>query len=187
MLFRSVGKFIVAPPWADVESEKILIRIEPNMAFGTGTHGTTQLCLKAIGEHCSPGMSFLDVGTGTGILAIGAAKLGATDILACDTDADAINIARENAQLNGVAKHIEFADVGIDGRTPQYDFVCANLTVDVIIPILGLLLDKSKMLLLLSGILAEQEQIIRDGLLKFQISNIKIEASGEWISVLIQR
>jgi ribosomal protein L11 methyltransferase len=65
-----VGKFIVAPPWSDVDSDKILIRIEPNMAFGTGTHGTTQLCLKSDRRTLFTGMSFLDVGTGTGILAI---------------------------------------------------------------------------------------------------------------------
>jgi len=182
-----VGKFVVAPPWSDVESDKIVIRIEPNMAFGTGTHNTTQLCLKTIGERYSPEMSFLDVGTGTGILAIGAAKLGATDIFACDTDGEAIKIARENASLNGVAEFIEFADEPIDEQTSQYDFVCANLTVDVIVPILNLLLDKSKKLLLLSGILTEQRQIIQDELLKLHISNIKIETSGEWISVLIER
>src|SRR5687767_10099126 len=71
-----VGGFVIAPPWSDVEgSEKIVIRIEPNMAFGTGTHETTQLCLAAIEKHYRPGDSFLDVGTGTGILAIAAAKL----------------------------------------------------------------------------------------------------------------
>ena len=71
-----VGKFVIAPPWSDViASDKILIRIEPNMAFGTGTHETTQLCLKAIGENYRPGQTFLDVGTGTGILAIATAKL----------------------------------------------------------------------------------------------------------------
>ena len=72
-----VGKFTVAPPWENVEeSGTILIKVEPNMAFGTGTHETTQLCLKAIGERYDPSQSVLDVGTGTGILAIAAAKLG---------------------------------------------------------------------------------------------------------------
>src|SRR4051812_21392485 len=135
-----IGKFVIAPPWSEVDSEKIVIRIEPNMAFGTGTHDTTQLCLKAIGEHYSPKMSLLDVGTGTGILAIAAAKLGGAGILACDTDADSIKIARENAVLNNVGENIEFADGPIDEATPKFDFVCANLTVDVIVPILSLLL-----------------------------------------------
>lgn len=71
-----VGAFVIAPPWSDVEaSDKIVIRIEPNMAFGTGTHETTQLCLQAIEKYYEPADSFLDVGTGTGILAIAAARL----------------------------------------------------------------------------------------------------------------
>ncbi|MEQ1921489.1 MAG: 50S ribosomal protein L11 methyltransferase [Pyrinomonadaceae bacterium] len=182
-----IGKFIIAPPWSDVaESDKIVIRIEPNMAFGTGTHDTTQLCLKAIGEHYEPEMSVLDVGTGTGILAIAVAKLGGTNIFACDTDADSIKIACENAILNGVGDAITFADGPIGDDTPQYDFTCANLTADVIGPILPLLIAKTKNILLLSGILAEQEELITAELLKFQISNYQIEYSGEWISVLIK-
>ena len=182
-----IGKFVIAPPWSDVESDKIVIRIEPNMAFGTGTHETTQLCLKALSENYLPEMSMLDVGTGTGILAIAAAKLGGTNIFACDVDADSVAIARENAVLNEVGGQIKFADKTIDGHMPQFDFVCANLTLDVIQPILGLLLNKSKSMLLLSGILAEQESAIRGELSRFQISNLKVEMSGEWMSVLIKR
>lgn len=196
-----IGKFIIAPPWSEVaETDKLIIRIEPNMAFGTGTHDTTQLCLKAIGEQFEHEMSVLDVGTGTGILAIAVAKLTAENtkdlsvpsvnsvakIFACDTDADSIKIARENAVLNAVGDAITFADGPIDDNTPQYDFTCANLTADVIVPILPLLIEKTKKILLLSGILAEQEKLITDELLKFQISNFQIEHSGEWISVLIK-
>lgn len=182
-----IGKFIIAPPWSDVaETDKIIIRIEPNMAFGTGTHDTTQLCLKAIGEHYASDMSVLDVGTGTGILAIAVAKLGGRNIFACDTDADSVKIARENAILNCTGEAITFADGPIDDTTPQYDFTCANLTADVILPILPLLIAKTENILLLSGILAEQEELITAELLKFQISNYQIEYSGEWISVLIK-
>lgn len=182
-----IGKFVIAPPWSDIESDKIIIRIEPNMAFGTGTHETTQLCLKAIGENYSPDFSMLDVGTGTGILAIAAAKLGGRHIFACDTDVDSVTIARENAVLNDVTSQIQFAAGPIDNQTPQFDLVCANLTLDVIQPILGLLLDKTKNWLLLSGILAVQETDIRDELSKFQISKFNLEISGEWISVLINK
>lgn len=182
-----IGKFIIAPPWSDVDSDKIVIRIEPNMAFGTGTHETTQLCLKAIGENYSPDFSMLDVGTGTGILAIAAAKLGGRHIFACDTDVDSVTIARENAVLNDVTSQIQFAAGPIDNQTPQFDLVCANLTLDVIQPILGQLLDKTKNWLLLSGILAVQETDIRDELSKFQISKFNLEISGEWISVLINK
>ena len=182
----TVGRFIVAPPWECIEETgKIVIRIEPNMAFGTGTHDTTKLCLKAIGERYQAGQTVLDVGTGTGILAIATAKLGARTIVGCDTDEDSIKIARENAVLNGV-DWIEFADGTLAADAPVYDFVCANLTVDVIVPILGLLLAKTGSILLLSGILVEQKDIISDALREFQISNYKFETSGEWISVLVR-
>ena len=184
----TIGKFIIAPPWSEVDDpERIVIRVEPNMAFGTGTHETTQLCLKAISERYDASMSVLDVGTGTGILAIATAKLGGTNILACDTDLDSVKIARENAVLNDVGEEIEFFDGSIDAATPQFDFVCANLTIDVIVPILDLLLAKAKHTLLLSGILSEQEPQIREALQKFDISDsrFEIERSGEWISVIV--
>ena len=148
----TVGRFVIAPPWEEVdEAGKIVIRIEPNMAFGTGTHETTQLCLSEIDKQFQSGESFLDVGTGTGILAIAAAKLGASDIFACDTDVDSIAIARENALSNGTPS-IEFSTDSISGETAPYDFVCSNLTIDVILPMLDLLLSRSKRMLVMSGI-----------------------------------
>lgn len=182
----TVGKFVIAPPWSDVEaSEKIVIRVEPNMAFGTGTHETTQLCLQAISERYDPSQSVLDIGTGTGILAIATAKLGGTIILACDTDADSVKIARENAALNSVAGQITLADGPIDDDTPRFDFVCANLTLDVISPMLPLLIGKAKECLVLSGILVTQETEILDQLTSLGIRNAEIRHSGEWLSVTI--
>lgn len=182
-----VGKFVVTPPWETVEdSDKIIISIEPNMAFGTGTHETTQLCLNAIGEIYRPEQSFLDVGTGTGILAIAAAKLGGKDILACDTDVDSVMIARENAVLNGVGERIDFSERSIDEQTPLFDLVCANLTADVILPLLDLLIEKTRVALLLSGILATQESLVVGGLTERSASNFEIERAGEWISILVR-
>jgi len=182
-------KFIIAPTWETVENtEKIIIRIEPSMAFGTGTHETTRLCLKAIEENYTGEMSFLDVGTGTGILAIGAAKIQGKrqkvkgKIVGCDTDFDSIKIAVENAELNGTDT-IEFYVGSISDETPEFDFVCANLTADVIVPILPLLIQKAKRILVLSGILREQEDLIASELKKFQIENFKTETDGEWISI----
>src|SRR4029078_6054356 len=160
-----VGRFLIAPSWEKVEEDQatILIRIEPNMAFGTGTHETTKLCLKEIDEHFEPGMSFLDVGTGTGILAIAAAKMNGdskAEINAYDVARASVAIARENARDNGVAGEIKFVDGSIDDTPPIHDFVCANVTLDVISPMLELLVQKSRMKLVLSGILADQERQI---------------------------
>jgi ribosomal protein L11 methyltransferase len=190
-----VGRFVIAPPWENVvEPEKIVIRIEPNMAFGTGTHETTQLCLHATDEHYSPGDSFLDVGTGTGILAIAAAmkskaqrpKSKDLGILGIDNDPDAIKIARENAYLNGVGNLIEFRESEITGDLPQFDFVCANLTLDVIQPILPELLSKTKKYLILSGILVEQEASILEALEKIAVSGPELRRAGEWIAVIVR-
>src|SRR2546421_5596257 len=123
-----VGRFVIAPPWiesvppasAGGSSEApIVIHINPGMAFGTGTHETTRLCLKAIEKYFRGG-SFLDVGTGTGILAIAAAEMfPGSRVQAFDTDAEAIKIAKENARLNGVADRIEFQVGTVDERTPS--------------------------------------------------------------------
>jgi ribosomal protein L11 methyltransferase len=183
-----IGRFVIAPPWSEPSGEdKILIRIEPNMAFGTGTHETTKLCVSAIDRFYQPGDSFLDVGTGTGILAIAAAKLGGNaKFYACDTDEGSIAIARENAEANGV-EGIEFEVGTISGSTPKFDFVCANLTVDVIVPIFDLLLDRSAKKLVLSGILAEQEEIISRALGDRSVTEFHVERAGEWIAVMIDR
>src|SRR6266403_4443575 len=121
----AAGRFIIAPPWSEIGPlhDQLLIRIEPGMAFGTGTHETTRLCLAAIEKHFA-GSSFLDVGTGTGILAIAAAKLfpGAR-IEACDTDAESIAIARENAAANNVATAVEFHLGSVDDATASADLV----------------------------------------------------------------
>ena len=187
-------KFIIAPTWENVEaSDKIVVRIEPNMAFGTGTHETTKLCLRAIENNYQSEMSFLDVGTGTGILAIAAVKYGmaqaesliSPSFQACDTDANSIVIAKENAELNQVDA-INFFVGSISEETPAFDFVCANITIDVITPILPLLIERAGKILVLSGILKEQEKLIADELSKFQISNFKIETDGEWISLVVK-
>ena len=201
-------KFIIAPPWETIENtNKIVIKIEPSMAFGTGTHETTRLCLKRIEESFQPEMSFLDVGTGTGILAIAAAKLKSgvislksevqddltqdsrpktqDSILGCDTDFDSIKIAKENAEFNDVSE-IEFYVGSIEKDTPRFDFVCANLTADVIVPILPLLVEKFEKFLVLSGILKEQETWVVSELTKLNIENCQIEQDGEWISIEIR-
>lgn len=183
-------KFIIAPMWETVaETEKIVVRIEPSMAFGTGTHETTRLCLRAI-EKFYQGESLLDVGTGTGILAIAASKYKPTNseakIVGCDTDEDSIVIAKENAEVNGTPE-IEFYVGSIEENTPNFDFVFANLTADVIVPLLPLLVAKFNKYLVLSGILKEQEDLVLGELKKFGINDTKVETDGEWISVLVER
>lgn len=180
-------RFIIAPPWAEIadEHERIVIRIEPGMAFGTGTHETTRLCLAAIEKYFSGG-SFLDVGTGTGILAIAAAKLVPdARIEACDTDPEAIAIARENARLNGVAERIAFLVGTVEQTTASADIVCANLTADTIASIFPSLLSVTCGHLILSGILDTQAEAIKARLLECGVSApFEIIQDGEWIALV---
>jgi len=180
-------RFVIAPPWSEVENapERIVIHIEPGMAFGTGTHETTRLCLAAIEKHFRGG-SFLDVGTGTGILAIAAAKLHPeARVEACDTDAEAVEIARANAELNGVAGQISFRASSVDETSGSADVVCANLTADVILPLLSALVGATCGRLILSGILDTQAEIIRARLRKLGFDEHEVTADGEWVAITI--
>jgi ribosomal protein L11 methyltransferase len=181
------GSFIVAPPWSEIPeaNNQVVIRIEPGMAFGTGTHETTRLCLSAIEKHFAGG-SFLDVGTGTGILAIAAAKLfPEARVEAVDTDAQAVAIAAENARLNGVP-NIEFRVDSVGATTASADFVCANLTADVISSILPQLIGATCGRLVLSGILEVQLETIRARLHECGISEpVEIMSDGEWVALIV--
>lgn len=174
------GRFIIAPPWTELPDapDRIVIRIEPGMAFGTGTHETTRLCLAAIEKHYTGG-SFLDVGTGTGILAIAAAKMFPdARVEACDTDAEAIEIARANAG----SEKIQFRVGSVDDTTASADLVCANLTADVILQLLPALLRVTCGKLILSGILETQiEQIVG----AVNRSDVEMTQDGEWIAIVI--
>jgi ribosomal protein L11 methyltransferase len=182
-----VGQFIIAPPWSEAPArdDHFLIRINPGMAFGTGTHETTRLCLKAIEKYYAGG-SFLDVGTGTGILAIAAARLAPNaSIIGCDTDAEAIDIARENARLNDVESRIDFRVGTIDEETPSADLVCANLTAPVIVELLPSLLGVTCGRLVLSGILESQFEMVHARLLEQAATVNEIMQDNEWLALVI--
>ena len=182
-----VGRFVVAPPWSEVEEAagRIVIRVEPGMAFGTGTHETTRLCLAAIERHFRGG-SFLDVGTGTGVLAIAAAKLDpSARVEACDTDALAVTIAEENARRNGVAERIRLRVGSVDETNASADFVCANLTADVILALLPALVAATCGRLVLSGILAAQTDAVLARLRELGVGNCEVTHEGEWVALVI--
>ena len=182
-----IGRVVIAPPWSNIEDpgDRCVIRIEPGMAFGTGTHETTRLCLAAMQTYYEGG-SLLDVGTGTGILAIAAAACApAAHVEACDTDAHAIEIARENAAANGVADRINFRVGSVEEDTSSADFICANLTADAIVELLPRLVALSCGRLVLSGILETQIQPIIDRLAGLAITEVEITRDGEWVAIIV--
>ena len=181
-------RFLIAPPWSEIadDENRFIIRIEPGMAFGTGTHETTRLCLASIEKYFTGG-SFLDVGTGTGILAIAAAKLfPSARIEACDTDAEAVEIARENASLNNVAELLNLSVGTIDETTASANLVCANLTADVIVPLLPALIGATCGHLILSGILDSQTETIVSRLHELGIIEpLEVTTDGEWVAIIV--
>jgi ribosomal protein L11 methyltransferase len=181
-------RFLIAPPWTETSDEpgRIVIRIEPGMAFGTGTHETTRLCLAAIEKHFGGG-SFLDVGTGTGILAIAAVKLFPdARIEAYDLDAEAIAIAHENARLNGVLERIHFRVGSVDDSSASADLVCANLTAEAIEGLLPSLIGVTCGRLIISGILDSQVDLVIASLRDCGISEVvETMKVGEWVALII--
>jgi ribosomal protein L11 methyltransferase len=133
-------RFIIKPSWASQAippSTRIVIQLDPGAAFGTGLHATTRLCLLRLEKHLSAGMSVLDVGTGSGILAIAAAKLGASAVLALDIDTVAVKVARSNAAVNGVGEVIRVKRGTLSLRTVNdhlgcFDIAVANITARAI-------------------------------------------------------
>ena len=159
------SRFVVYPPWERVRFKKgqIPIEITPGMAFGTGTHATTQLCIRALETGLKRGRSVLDVGTGSGILAVAAVKLGAQEVWAIDIDEVAVEGARETVEKNGVAGKIRIREGGIGRVEKRFDVVVANIDFKSLkrlrVPLLRHLNERG--LLILSGILREQEERIR--------------------------
>ena len=184
----AVGSFIVAPSWYEVsvDPHHVLIRIDPGMAFGTGTHETTRLSLAAIEKYFAGG-SFIDIGTGTGILAIAAAKLfPQARIEACDTDAEAIEIARRNANLNEVSERITFREGTIAETTASADCVCANLTAEAISLLLPQLLTLHCSRLILSGILDSQIPHMQVHLQESGVNSwTELMQDGEWVTLIL--
>ena len=128
-----VGNLIVAPPWDSAAGlpapDALTIIIEPGMGFGSGHHATTRLCLRALQQEDPRGRTVLDIGTGSGVLAIAAALLGASSVLAVDVDPDALESARTNAGLNGHPAGLEFREADFRAaQLPRADIVLANLT-----------------------------------------------------------
>jgi ribosomal protein L11 methyltransferase len=193
----SIGQnLIIVPSWLESpQPERIAVRIDPGMAFGTGTHPTTQLCLELL-ETCYPGQKsgseVIDVGCGSGILSVAALKLGARRALGVDIDEEAVRVARENAVLNGVSDRFEIALGSLqeirsgDFGLRQAPVVLANILAPVIIRLLdeGLAgLAAPGGALILSGILDEQKEGVISALERAGCGVGEVRQIGDWVAI----
>lgn len=135
-------KLVIVPEWEAYTGDRVPVRLDPGLLFGTGDHPTTRMCLAAVEEYAGPGKKVLDIGCGSGILGIAAAVLGSAAVTAADVDEKAPDIVRDNAALNGVEEtfSVFVGDVIADSRLRKklgggYDLVLANIVADVIIPL----------------------------------------------------
>lgn len=191
--FKVGRRFFIVPAEQNapqIPPKRISLLLEPGMAFGTGTHETTQLCLEAIERLVKPGSSVLDVGTGSGILAMASVKLGALRVLGCDTDPDAIEVALSNLRINQCLPMTTLLMGNIEsvGRR-QFDIVVANLTID---PIEQTFVQMEKRvraggLLILSGILKEQVQRLTPLITRSRLKKVHLRSRGEWCCLVLMK
>lgn len=194
------GGLIVTPPWREAEARNrrdrsgaplVVVVIQPSMGFGTGHHATTRLCLTLMQRQSLMGARVLDVGTGSGVLAIAASKLGATDVVAIDSDPDALQSAAENIGLNRADAVVQprLADLGVDGASlaasGRFDLVVANLTGAVLERHASVLADLVAPggSLIVSGCLAEEAASAERAFENHGLERFWREAADEWVAL----
>ena len=183
-------RITVVPSWLNhtPKPDEIIIILDPGCAFGTGTHQTTQLCMKAIEKYLKEGDSFADIGTGSGILTILAKKFGAKNVYGCDNDPTVIDVAKENALKNGEPDCV-FELKTADKLTEKYDFITANILHNVLNEIMGdlknIMKDDAK--LSLSGILDEKKDIVLNAIQRENLKIIDTITKDQWVSYIVTK
>lgn len=188
-------RLVILPSWEEVSPspDQLLLRIDPGMAFGTGGHETTRLCLEvlemSINSFGAAPPSLLDLGTGSGILAMAAALLGAGRVLALDIDPEAVAVARENLLSNRLEGRIECGVAPLESVAEYFDIIVANILAEELVrlaPALAARLNPGGELIL-SGILAEKEDAVRSGFALQSLRFVETRCAGDWVAMLYRR
>ncbi len=190
-----IGKrIVIVPAWESYEAkdEELIVRMDPGMAFGTGTHETTRLVIELLEKYIKNGMRVADVGCGSGILAICASKLGASECKAYDIDPVAVRVANENIKDSGLSNvSCEVSDLlkQVDKKGGSYDVICANIVADIIIrmiPDVGELMNEASVLLA-SGIITERSEEVIEKLNEYgYYAAERIEENG-WCALAVKK
>jgi ribosomal protein L11 methyltransferase len=185
----TVDLITVAPrPGLPSDASPITIVIQPSMGFGTGHHATTRLCLSALQTFGVSGKTFLDIGTGSGVLTIAAARLGAVTSRGIDADPDAIQSARENLAFNPEASHVSFDEANLEiAPLPTYDIVAANLTGALLVRSASTILGATAPggLMILSGLMRDERDEVRRA---FGAASVEWErCEDEWVGLVVKR
>jgi ribosomal protein L11 methyltransferase len=185
-------RLLIVPSWehAEIRDNDIVVTMDPGMAFGTGGHETTRLCLELL-ENIMDDMplmhspSVLDVGTGSGILAMAAVKLGAQRVCAVDVDPQAIKVARENLAANNLLDQVECSTTPLESLDGCYDIILANILAEELVRLAPLLTERLAVggSLVLSGILAVKERLVLDGFGYCQLRHCRTVQQGEWVAM----
>jgi ribosomal protein L11 methyltransferase len=189
----AIGRAFVRPSWIEAPTPPGMVEIvlDPGMAFGTGTHPTTSLCLAGLSDLLAarPGARVLDVGTGSGLLAIAARKLGAGPVAGSDNDPVAVRVARENAALNGVALHL--GEGGVAEQPGPFDLILANILANTLVELAPAIAAQlaPRGVVLLSGILTPQEEEVRAAYLATGLRPLPggDRRQGEWSLLAMER
>jgi ribosomal protein L11 methyltransferase len=189
---EKIGDLIVIKPsWEEYEPtpDEIVVELDPGMAFGTGTHPTTSMCIRELEKLVKGGMKIFDVGTGSGVLAIVAAKLGAGEVTAVDFDATAVRVATENIAINKVENIITTGESDLlKNVSGKADIIIANIIADIIIRLLDDVESKLKKggALLASGIIAERAADVTEAAIAHGLSIEKVIEEKGWVAMLIR-
>ena len=190
--FRVGGKIVIKPSWEtfDIQEDDLLIEIDPGNSFGSGTHETTSLCIEMLEKYMTPGETVIDVGTGSGILSIAAGKLGASQVIAVDIDALAVNTARENLNLNGLSSisEVRLGDL-LDVVHEKADIVVANIIADVIVKLAHDIetVMKTDALFIGSGIINTKLDWVLTSLESLNFEFVEVVTKGEWSAIVAKK
>ena len=189
---RIGSRVLIKPSWEEVEAKEgeVVVELDPGMAFGTGTHETTHMCVLLLEEYFSADKTVLDIGTGSGILAITCGKLGAKSVRGTDIDPLAIKIARENVELNGLSDKITVAEGDlVEAVSGTYDIVVANIIADII-KILAPQVPpfmKEDGIFIASGIIKDKYDMVKDAVISAGLTIIEEKEMNEWCALVAKK